>query len=292
MQHNSLIHLISGGIGGTTAAILTCPLEVVKTRLQSSYLSKPYSSIEGQSNRSPGLMRILSHIVKTEGVGGLFKGVGPTLVGVIPSRAIYFGMYAKSKNFYNNIFSYETPLVHGFSAFTAGVLSSTLTNPIWFIKTRIQLNKSNLTISNCVKTTLKNDGVRSFFKGVTASYYGLIETAINFVLYEHFKKKFEINHSNLNLTFKDGSIFLFCTLVSKSIASCIGYPHEVARTRIRERGNHYKSFWPTLYKVAHEEGFHVLYRGLSTHLIRNIPNTLIIMSTYEMCVHFFYKKTN
>jgi len=33
---DTLIHLAAGGIGGTTGAILTCPLEVVKTRLQSS----------------------------------------------------------------------------------------------------------------------------------------------------------------------------------------------------------------------------------------------------------------
>uniref|UniRef100_A0A8D8USU6 Solute carrier family 25 member 36 n=1 Tax=Cacopsylla melanoneura TaxID=428564 RepID=A0A8D8USU6_9HEMI len=35
-SRDSFIHLIAGGIAGTTAAIVTCPLEVVKTRLQSS----------------------------------------------------------------------------------------------------------------------------------------------------------------------------------------------------------------------------------------------------------------
>ena len=32
----SAVHLVAGGMGGTVGAILTCPLEVVKTRLQSS----------------------------------------------------------------------------------------------------------------------------------------------------------------------------------------------------------------------------------------------------------------
>lgn len=31
-----IIHFMAGGIGGTVGAVITCPLEVVKTRLQSS----------------------------------------------------------------------------------------------------------------------------------------------------------------------------------------------------------------------------------------------------------------
>ena len=33
---NPIVHFVAGGIGGTVGAVLTCPLEVVKTRLQSS----------------------------------------------------------------------------------------------------------------------------------------------------------------------------------------------------------------------------------------------------------------
>uniref|UniRef100_A0A224YVN7 Mitochondrial transport n=1 Tax=Rhipicephalus zambeziensis TaxID=60191 RepID=A0A224YVN7_9ACAR len=35
-QYDAIIHLLAGGLGGTAGAIATCPLEVVKTRLQSS----------------------------------------------------------------------------------------------------------------------------------------------------------------------------------------------------------------------------------------------------------------
>lgn len=77
-----------------------------------------------------------------------------------------------------------------------------------------------------------------------------------------------------------------------SLASCIAYPHEVARTRLREAGNKYHKFWQTLFLVWKEEGRHGLYRGLATQLVRQIPNTAIMMATYEAVVYVLSMKFN
>lgn len=37
------------------------------------------------------------YIVNTEGARALFKGLGPNIVGVAPSRAIYFCAYSQTK---------------------------------------------------------------------------------------------------------------------------------------------------------------------------------------------------
>lgn len=58
---------------------------------------------------------------------------------------------------------------------------------------------------------------------------------------------------------------------------------------MREDGNKYRSFWQTLMLVAREEGRRGLYRGLTTQLIRQIPNTAIMMSTYELTVYIMTK---
>ena len=62
---------------------------------------------------------------------------------------------------------------------------------------------------------------------------------------------------------------------------------EVARTRMREEGNsqRYRRFWQTLSLVAREEGVRGVYGGLSTQLIKHIPNMAIMMSTYEAVVY-------
>lgn len=62
---------------------------------------------------------------------------------------------------------------------------------------------------------------------------------------------------------------------------------EVARTRLRQEGTKYRSFIQTLRLVYEEEGRAGLYRGLGTQLIRQIPNTAIMMVTYELIVYLF-----
>lgn len=59
---------------------------------------------------------------------------------------------------------------------------------------------------------------------------------------------------------------------------------EVVRTRLRQEGTKYKSFMQTLLLVYKEEGRQGLYRGLVTQLVRQIPNTAIMMASYEAVV--------
>ena len=58
---------------------------------------------------------------------------------------------------------------------------------------------------------------------------------------------------------------------------------------MREAGGKYRSFWQTLRLVHKEEGRVGLYRGLGTQLVRQIPNTAIMMATYEATVYMLTK---
>lgn len=126
---------------------------MVKTRQQSSIstyqrafehgtsVNGPKTRINGDGNRFV-IWRHLRRIVETESPRALFKGLGPNLVGVAPSRAIYFCVYSTVKDLCNNSYpTADTPLVHMSAAASAGFVSCTLTNPVWFIKTRMQLDQ-------------------------------------------------------------------------------------------------------------------------------------------------------
>lgn len=73
------------------------------------------------------------YILDTEGPRGLFKGLGPTVVGVAPSRAIYFSAYSQSKRFYNDYLPPNSPLVHICSAGTAGTIFVTTSEKFGFM---------------------------------------------------------------------------------------------------------------------------------------------------------------
>lgn len=343
-HYDAIIHLLAGGLGGTAGAIATCPLEVVKTRLQSSvanfhFVSGPNGSspatvqsiadrlglnptqlnpcacdptptggsggfttsslinANSATTRAPslGIWRCLKQIVEMEGTKALFKGLGPNLVGVAPSRAIYFCTYSNSKSIFNELLPSDTPIVHICSAASAGFMSCTATNPIWFVKTRLQLDQrmyGSISALQCIRDIYQRHGLLGFYKGITASYFGISETIIHFVIYEFIKAQLrqrkESSRDSYNPDVKstrDFVQFMAAGAVSKTCASTLAYPHEVARTRLRQEGEKYRSFFQTLLLVWREEGYQGLYRGLATQLVRQIPNTAIMMATYEAVVY-------
>ncbi|XP_071109106.1 solute carrier family 25 member 36-A-like [Haliotis cracherodii] len=324
-SRKNVVHLLAGGAGGTVGAIVTCPLEVVKTRLQSSVATfhpvynlptlnvvphvqpcanyatwstsfvSPNELVHHSSKpSSAGILVCLRFIVKTEGVRGLFKGLGPNLVGVAPSRAIYFCTYAQAKQVLNQKFNPNTPIVHILSALSAGFCASTATNPIWFVKTRLQLDQKregSLSWQKCIRLIYEEHGMRGFYKGITASYFGVTETVIHFLIYESLKARLlkndhpESSGAGISCLLK----YMIAGAISKTCATTVAYPHEVARTRLRQEGSKYRTFIQTILLVAREEGHTGLYRGLVTQLVRQIPNTAIMMATYELVVHLLSK---
>ena len=79
---NDVINVISGSFAGSLTAIVTCPLDVLKTRLQSQ---SPTTTPQHLQYTSGNVIYGLSRIVRTEGLTGLYKGLTPTLLGYLPT---------------------------------------------------------------------------------------------------------------------------------------------------------------------------------------------------------------
>lgn len=74
----------------------------------------------------------------------------------------------------------------------AGFVVVTITQPIWLVKTRMQLqtNHGEVLYKNslhAIQRMYKEEGLRVFYRGMTASYVGISESTFQFVLYERFK---------------------------------------------------------------------------------------------------------
>jgi solute carrier family 25 protein 33/36 len=168
----------------------------------------------------------------------LFKGLGPTLVGVIPARSINFFTYGNGKEIISRQFNggKETSAVHLVAAAWAGVVTGTATNPIWMVKTRMQLSASQSRPYSsswaCIQDIFAREGIRGFYKGLSASYLGVTEGTIQWVLYERLKKlSQEREHSN---RFSEWLGMIGSAGTAKMIASLITYPHEVSATALRD----------------------------------------------------------
>ncbi|XP_066389018.1 uncharacterized protein [Miscanthus floridulus] len=77
------VRLLGGGLSGITAASMTYPLDLVRTRLAAQTNTAYYR----------GISHALYAICRDEGVRGLYKGLGATLLGVGPSIAVSFSVY-------------------------------------------------------------------------------------------------------------------------------------------------------------------------------------------------------
>ncbi|ELU43648.1 RIM2-like protein [Rhizoctonia solani AG-1 IA] len=324
MPAKSWNHFVAGGLGGMCGAIVTAPLDVVKTRLQSSLYQDVHRTQLGKGGAVIGRARnllwnfvetghILRDIYKYEGVPALFKGLGPTLVGVIPARSINFFTYGNGKQIIAREFNHgqENTVVHLSAAALAGVVTSVCTNPIWVVKTRLQLAAeiriaepafSLATsgapasaaapaprIAGAFHTTMgiiQHEGVRGLYKGLSASLLGVTEGTIQWVLYERFKRIAQRAGKDHGQS-AEWAGMLAAAGGAKMTASLITYPHEVLRTRLRQPldpvtgKQKYTGLWQTLKLVLAEEGARRLYGGLSAHLLRVVPNAAVMYSIYE-----------
>lgn len=298
-------------------AVVTSPFDVVKTRLQSDLFRQKHAGVGAVVGDSVVLVRrpggLLWHFVETahiirdiardESPRALFKGLVPTLVGVVPARSINFFTYGNGKQIIANRFNNgkENSYVHLCAAAIAGIVTGTATNPIWVVKTRLQLSASDRlpTVASyatssspgsffggsvsTIRQIAREEGIRGFYKGLSASYLGVTESTIQWVLYERLKLLTASTQGAGGL--QEWAGMLASAGTAKCVASLITYPHEVLRTRLRQPlvdgRKKYTGLIQTLRLVIAEEGARSLYGGLSAHLMRVVPNAAVMYSIYE-----------
>ena len=125
----------------TVAGCIMIPFTVIKTRFESPNFH--YSST----------VSALRQILRTEGLRGLTRGLGATLVRDVPFSGLYLMFYEHLKS----ITPDDVKQTHGSSAhfvcgMTAGVLASLVTQPADVIKTRLQLSPDTKSVATVIGT--------------------------------------------------------------------------------------------------------------------------------------------
>uniref|UniRef100_A0A7S3GK71 Uncharacterized protein n=1 Tax=Palpitomonas bilix TaxID=652834 RepID=A0A7S3GK71_9EUKA len=148
------------GAGVFEAAFAVCPAEMVKTRL-----------IHDQAQAVPkyrGFFHATAVIVREEGIGALYKGIGPTLLKQASNQGIRFVSYASIVENVKKVDFLSDTVATFVSGSCAGVTSLAFNHPIDTVKSRMQGLEAHRYSSSwqCFTSILKNEGFAALYQGV------------------------------------------------------------------------------------------------------------------------------
>ncbi|KAL0311794.1 UNVERIFIED_CONTAM: Adenine nucleotide transporter BT1, chloroplastic/mitochondrial [Sesamum radiatum] len=176
--------LVAGACAGVSSTLVTYPLELVKTRLTI------------QRDVYNGLLDAFVKILQEGGVGELYRGLTPSLIGVIPYAAANYCAYDTLRKVYRKIFkqerigNIETLLIGS----AAGAISSTATFPLEVARKHMQVGAVSgrqvyNNVLHALASILEQEGIQGLYKGLGPSCLKLVPAAgISFMCYEACKR--------------------------------------------------------------------------------------------------------
>jgi len=281
-------HMMAGISGGVVSTLLLHPLDLLKVR---------FAVDDGSQGRTKytSIRSAMSTIVNTEGVRGLYRGVTPNVVTAGSSWGSYFLFYQTIKTRLQDGDTLRQLATgeHLLAASVAGLMTLIFTNPITVVKTRICLQHKQALdpsrhysgmVDAFVKIS-KYEGVSGLYKGFTPGLFGVVHGAIQFMVYEELKNRYNIHHQKPIDTPISPALYLTFAAISKLFAAITTYPYQVVRARLQDTHCKYQGSVDCVRKIIRYEGMIGLYKGLTPYLVHVMPNICLVFLTYEYMVN-------
>ncbi|EEF40780.1 folate transporter 1, chloroplastic isoform X2 [Ricinus communis] len=285
----------AGAVAGFATVSATHPLDVVRTRFQVH--DGRVSSLPAYKNTAQAILSI----TRFEGLKGLYAGFLPSVLGSTVSWGLYFFFYGRAKQRYSkNRDEKLSPGLHLASAAEAGALVCLCTNPIWLVKTRMQLQTPLHQIQpysglyDALKTIMREEGWSALYKGIVPGLFLVSHGAIQFTAYEelrkiiidHKSKDRESNHKSSDINLLNSVDYAVLGGSSKVAAIILTYPFQVIRARLQQRPSmngvpKYMDSWHVVKETARFEGLRGFYKGITPNLLKNVPAASITFIVYE-----------
>eukprot|EP01095_Lingulamoeba_sp_RSL-Kostka_P000930 TRINITY_DN1122_c0_g1_i1.p1 TRINITY_DN1122_c0_g1~~TRINITY_DN1122_c0_g1_i1.p1 ORF type:complete len:290 (-),score=48.01 TRINITY_DN1122_c0_g1_i1:149-1018(-) len=281
---STTVHIISGSSAGLVSTLMFHPLTLLQTRLQCS------------NSAAKGIINSVKEIILVEGKGSakpLFQGLSPALIGSTVVWGAYFCLYDQLKGYFEKTHNYSNAGIHLTCGFLSGAATSVLVNPIFVIKTRMQLQNYNSKtkysgVSNAFKTIIKEEGVVGLYKGLLPSILETSQGAFQFMFYEQIKQKFLENSENKGLTTAQS---LAAGSIAKMFATSISYPIQVVKARTQMKPNPQNPSSNSISNVIKttwmKEGISGFFKGLGVSLVRVTPGAAVTFCVYETVKNMF-----
>lgn len=183
------------------------PIDVIKTR---------YQVYDGRGSAYTSVLGAVRTIAREEGLRGFCSGMIPASIAATVSWGGYFYFYEgcktrrldslRAREGASAVLSHTQVLLAGIEA---GAIMTMFTNPLWLIKTRLQLQgaaapvvapmvagqavaqRQYTGLADAISSIVRAEGVRGLYRGLLPALFLTSHGAIQFVAYEFLKKKVE-----------------------------------------------------------------------------------------------------
>jgi solute carrier family 25 (adenine nucleotide translocator) protein 4/5/6/31 len=180
-----LKNLLSGGIAGSLTLLIVYPLDFARTRLG-------VDVAKNQSQRQfKGIGDCVSTTYKADGFKGLYRGIGPAVIGIFLYRGLYFGVYdsgkpmvLKDKDLFIKKFLFAQCCV---------IFSETISYPTDTVKRMLMLQSARKDVMyngvvDCCTKVWQKDGIKGFWRGNVSNIMRSAGSSLCLVLYDEMKK--------------------------------------------------------------------------------------------------------
>lgn len=173
--------LVAGALAGTTATMLTYPLDLVRARMAVTP-KEMYSNI----------FQVFIRMSREEGLKTLYRGFNPTLLGVIPYAGISFFTYETLKKLHAEKSGRPQPYPFERLLFgaCAGLLGQSASYPLDVVRRRMQTagvtGHTYSSILGTMREVVAEEGfIRGLYKGLSMNWVkGPVAVGISFTTFD------------------------------------------------------------------------------------------------------------
>ncbi|KAL0380997.1 UNVERIFIED_CONTAM: Solute carrier family 25 member 44 [Sesamum angustifolium] len=186
---------IANGVAGMMASLCSqavfVPVDVVSQRLM----------VQGYSGHATynGGLDVVRQIIKADGVRGLYRGFGLSVITYSPTSAVWWASYGASQRFIWRLLDdgiaapseEKIMAVQAAGGIFAAATASCITTPMDTIKTRLQVmgHAKRLSTRQVVKSLIADDGWTGFYRGLGPRFFSMSAWGTSMILaYEYLKR--------------------------------------------------------------------------------------------------------
>uniref|UniRef100_A0A7C9DLC0 Mitochondrial carrier protein n=1 Tax=Opuntia streptacantha TaxID=393608 RepID=A0A7C9DLC0_OPUST len=187
---------IAGMMGSLCSQAVFVPVDVVSQKL----MVQGYS---GYATYNGGL-DVVRKVVKSEGIRGLYRGFGLSVMTYSPSSAVWWASYGSSQRLFWRVLGYgpgcqqapslgEIVCVQAAGGIVAGATAACITTPLDTIKTRLQVQGTGQDMrqnaAQVVKKLIADEGWKGLYRGLGPRFFSMSAWGTSMILaYEYLKR--------------------------------------------------------------------------------------------------------